>query len=319
MTATPSQRLTEPDFDRLDLRLLEIFCRVCEEKSFSRAAERLGLSQPTVSSHIKSLERQAGASLIDRSGREATLTPLGALVYEHGRRIVAAKRALLEEIDRALSRFEGRLRIGASTTPGEHLLPPLIHGFRAAFPEVEISLRVRDSADILEGVEHGGIEMGFVGVQPPGETALRFEDFASDRLVLVAPAGPPWEGVAEVTLERLCREPLVVREPSSGTRRMFERRLAELGRGLWDLNVVAEMGSTSAVKQAVLSGLGVAVVSSLAIRQEVEGGRLKVLPVPEIDPLERRFFAVTHCDRPQSPLCQAFRQWLAGRELSAYY
>ncbi len=152
--------------------------------------------------------------------------------------------------------------------------------------------------------------MGFVGARRPGQTALSFEDFAVDRLILVAPATPEWEGVTEITLDRLCQEPLVVREPGSGTRMMIEQRLGELGRSLRDLNVVAEMGSPSAVRQAVLAGVGLAVVSSLPVQQDIEAGRLKVIAVPEMDPLERRFYIVTHARRVPSPLCKAFQQWL---------
>lgn len=303
-----------PDLEPLDLRLVEIFCLVCEQRSFSKAAERLRLSQPTVSSHIKTLERQVGASLLDRLGREVAPTRVGTLVYEHGRRIVEAKRALIEDLSRCLHRLEGQLHIGASTAPGDHLLASLIGELRREHPGIEISLMIRDTADILESLENGRIELGFVGARRAGDSSLRFEELAlADRLVLVAPAGSRWDGVAAVGIEQLCREPLVVREPGSGTRLVFEQRLEALGRGLGELNVVAELGSTAAVKQAVLAGAGLAVVSRLAIQQEVGAGLLKVLAMPELDPLERRFFRVTHARRARSPLCEAFLQWLDRR------
>ena len=296
----------------LDLRLVEIFCLVCEQKSFSKAAEHLRLSQPTVSSHIKTLERQVGASLLDRLGREVTPTPVGTLVYEHGRRIVEAKRALAEDLNRYLHRLEGQLHIGASTAPGDYLLASLIGEFRKMHPGIEVSLMIRDTAAILESLENGRIEIGFVGARRAADSALCFEEFSiADRLVLVAPVGSRWGEVNAIDLEQLRREPFVLREPGSGTRLVFEQHLEALGVSLRELNVVAELGSTAAVKQAVLAGIGLAVVSHLAIQQEVEAGLLKILGMPDLDPLERHFFQVTHTRRARSPLCDAFLQWLS--------
>jgi LysR family transcriptional regulator, transcriptional activator of the cysJI operon len=307
--------LTGPlDPGPLDLRLVEIFCLVCEQRSFSKAAERLRLSQPTVSSHIKTLERQVGASLLDRLGREVTPTRVGILVYEHGRRIVEAKRALIEDLNRCLHRLEGQLHIGASTAPGDHLLASLIAELRTVYPGIEVSLMIRDTAAILESLENGRIELGFVGARRTGDSNLCFQELAmADRLVLVAPAGSRWDEVTEVGIEQLRREPLVVREPGSGTRLVFEQRLEKLGGSLHELNVVAELGSTAAVKQAVLAGAGLAVVSRLAIQHEIGAGLLKVLAMPDLDPLERRFFRVTNARRALSPLCEAFLQWLDRR------
>lgn len=300
----------------MDLRLLEIFCHVCEERSFSRAAERLRLSQPTVSSHVRTFEQQVGATLLDRLGREVTPTRAGALLYEHGRRIMEAKRAMTEDLDRFLHRLEGQLGIGASTIPGEYLLPPLLGELRSAYPRIEVQLLIRDTAEILEKVRAGEIELGFVGARRGDIPDLEYRDFAADRLVLVTPADGRWSGVAEIGLEELCREPMVAREPGSGTRTFFERRLEQVGRGAGDLHIVAEMGSTSAVKQAVLAGLGVAVLSHLAVTFEARAGLLQVVELRDIGPLERRFFTVVHARRVRSPLCEAFLAWLEERGAS---
>jgi len=297
----------------MDLRLLEIFCLVCEEKSFSKAADRLRLSQPTVSSHIKRLEGQVGAPLLDRLAHEVVPTRVGALLHEHGRRILRAKRDLCEQIDLYLNHLQGELPIAASTIPGEYLLVPVVGAFCAAHPGIRLRLLIHDSVEVLQSVEEGRVELGFAGAKRRSDPNLRFEQFAVDRLVLVAPAAAPWSRVSAIGLDRLMREPLLVREPGSGTRMMFERRLEELGRRPQDLNVVAELGSTSAIKRGVRSGLGLSVLSHLAVQDEVEAGRLKVLEVPEIGRLERRFFVVTHRTRARSPLCEALLTWLAAR------
>jgi DNA-binding transcriptional LysR family regulator len=300
----------------MDLRLLEIFCHVCEEKSFSRAAERLRLTQPTVSSHIRAFERQVGAVLLDRLGRVATPTRVGALVFEHGRRILEAKQALTADLSRLLNRLEGQLAIGASTIPGEYLLAPLIAEFCSAHPRIEIQLQIRDTAEILENLKDGRIEVGFVGARRSDVPEVQYQDFAGDWLVLVAPAHGKWRERAEIGIEELCREPLVMREPGSGTRASFEQRLEQLGRSPGDLNVIAQMGSTSAVKQAVLAGMGVAILSHLAVQPEIRLGLLKTVALRELGPIERRFFMAVHARRARSPLAETLLTWLASRPLA---
>lgn len=295
----------------VDLRLLEIFCHVCEKRSFSRAAEHLRLSQPTVSSHIRTLEQQVGATLLNRLGRDVSPTRAGELLYQHGRRIMEAKRALTEDLDRFLNRLEGQLLIGASTIPGEYLLPPLIGEFRSAHPRIEIQLQIRDTIEILEKLREGRIEVGFVGARHGDMPEIQYQAFASDRLVLVAPANERWNSRTEIELEEFCREPIVMREPGSGTRTMFERQLEQLGRAPGELDIVAEMGSTSAVKQAVLAGLGIAVLSHLAVQAEVRAGLLKIVSLREVGQLERQFFTAVHARKVRSPLCEAFLTWLS--------
>lgn len=296
----------------VDLRLLEIFCHVCEKRSFSRAAEHLRLSQPTVSSHIRTLEQQVGTALLDRLGRDISPTRAGELLFQHGRRIMEAKRALTEDLDRFLNRLEGQLLIGASTIPGEYLLPPLIGELHSVHPRIETRLQIGDTLEILEKLSQGRVEVGFVGAQRGDIPDLQYQDFASDRLVLVAPTRR-WNGRTEIDLEEFFSEPVVLREPGSGTRTMFERRLEQLGRSPSELNIVAEMGSTSAVKQAVLAGLGLAVLSHLAVQAEVQAGLLKIVSLREVGPVERRFFTVIHARRARSPLSEAFLLWLSRR------
>jgi DNA-binding transcriptional LysR family regulator len=300
----------------MDLRLVEIFCCVCEEKSFSKAAERLHLTQPTVSSHIRTLEQQTGAVLLNRLGREATPTRVGALLYQHGCRIMEAKRVLAEDLDRFLNRLEGQLPIGASTIPGEYLLAPLVGEFHSAHPRIKIQLHIRDTAEILERIRDGRIELGFVGARYDDMPDFQYQEFAGDRLVLVVPATGKWRGCTEVGIEQFCREPLVMREAGSGTRTIFERRLEQAGRRPRALNIVAEMGSTSAVKQAVLAGIGISVLSDLAVQSEVRAGLLKIVSLREIGLIERQFFSVAHARRSRSPLCEAFLAWLGRRSVA---
>ncbi len=296
----------------LDLRLLEIFCCVYEARSFSRAGERLHLAQPTVSGHIKSLEESFGTPLFDRLGREIQATRAGELLYGYARRIVELKRLTVEGMNRFLERLEGRLTLGASTIPGEYLLPRLIGRFREACPDIQVCLIIRDTREIVEGVKEGWIELGLVGAQIPAP-GLAFTEFAADRLILVAPPTPAWESESgRLSLAELKGKPLLVREEGSGTRLRLERRLRELGHDLADFHIVAELGSTTAIKEAVKAGVGASVISSLAVRTDLAAGWLRRLDIREIGTLERSFFTVVGTARAGSPLRQAFEEYLSA-------
>ena len=289
----------------MDLRLVEIFCRVYEEKSFSRAAESLGLTQPTISGHVKALEESLETTLLDRLGRTIAPTAAGRVLYEHGRRIVERKLLAEEAMDRFLNRLEGRLHLGASTIPGEYLLPEIIGRFRDSHPEIRISLSISDTRCVAEQVAAGEIELGFVGGLPE-DPRLRFRQVAGDELILVLPTTGDWRRTGDaVSLEELRRIPLLQREEGSGTRMALERAWRSLGQRPEDFDVVAELGSTAAIKEAVRAGLGAAWLSSLSVRSELEVGWLRWVRVRQLEPLSRSFFSVVNRQRAISPLCEA--------------
>lgn len=289
----------------MDLRLLEIFCAVYEERSFSRAARRLGLKQPTISGHVKALETHFGISLFDRLGREIAITRAGELLYERGRRIVELKREVAEEMDHFLDRLEGQMVVGASTIPGEYLLPGLVGDFHRAHPRLRVRIHIGDTRSVAEGVASGRYEAGFVGARM-GPSSLLYERFAADRLVLIVPPEPRWRGVETISLAALGRERFVWREPGSGTRLALERRLAELGVAADVFEMVAELGSTTAVKEAVKAGVGCAFLSDLAVRTELAAGVVHQVAVDELGTLGRDFFAVVDGRRSCSPICRLF-------------
>lgn len=289
----------------MDLRLLEIFCCVYEEKSFSKAAKRLYLTQPTISGHIKSLEEYFGTPLFDRLGREIKPTRAGRLLYEHGRQIVDLKKVMVEGMSRFLNRLEGQLHLGASTIPGEYLLPSVIGRFRETHPNVQVNLVIRDTKAIINDVEDGRLELGFVGARVPDRN-LTFREFARDQLVLVAPMTPRWKKTQAVSLHELKQEPLLIREPGSGTRMILERKLDELGHTLDDFNVIAQLGSTTAIKEAIKAKLGLSILSHLAVQTELAAQLMKTIRIREIETIERDFFVVINARRVRSPLCEAF-------------
>jgi DNA-binding transcriptional LysR family regulator len=292
----------------MDFRQLEVFAKVVETRSFSRAAEGLRLTQSTISEHVRLLEEEIGARLFDRLGRETVPTRAGELLHGYAQRLLALRTDAQQALQQFLGQISGGLTVGASTIPGEYVLPPLIGRFREKFPQVTIGLHIGDSQDIAEAVLEGRVELGIVGARPE-QRALHAVELMPDELVVVVPPAHPWFGRRLVTLDELKPEPLIVRESGSGTRQALEKALEAAGLGLGDLRVIAEMGSTSAVKQGVKAGVGVSVMSKRAVEEECRHGFLWCAKIRDL-PFTRHFYVITHTGRSRSPLCQAFLDFL---------
>ncbi len=288
----------------MDLRRLEVFAKVAELKSFSRAAEALSLTQPTISEHVRALEKELGVQLLDRLGRGATPTRAGQLVLGYARRILALSREARQALDQFQGRMSGELIIGGSTIPGEYVLPALIGRFKTRYPDISVCLLIGSSRQVTEWVDDGRAEVGVVGARP-APTSLVSRELMADELVLVVPPHHPWAARKNVLLADLKPEPLIVRERGSGSRDALERALAEAHTALSGLHVVGEMGSTQAIKQAVRAGVGIALISERAVQDECRANLLHCLPVKDLR-VSRAFYLVTHRDRSRSPLAQAF-------------
>lgn len=292
----------------MDLWQLQIFCRVVETRSFSKAAEGVRLSQPTVSSHIKDLEDHFGCALIDRLGRQAVPTQAGELLYRHARRLLA----LRDEIETVMARYQGktlgRLTVGGSTIPGGYLLPPIVGRFQKRHPGVTLSLVVADTGEILRRVLEGALELGVVGAAPR-ERQLVHEVVLADTLRLIVPGDHPWASRREVPFALLRNEPFILREEGSGTRQAIEEALHRAGSGVEDLRVAAKMGSTEAVRQGIREGIGVSILSTLAVREDLAAGRLGALRVQGLA-LTRHFHLVRHRRRTPAPLALEFTAFL---------
>jgi DNA-binding transcriptional LysR family regulator len=290
----------------VDLRWLEIFCHVYRARSFSGAAKQLGLTQPTISDHVRSLETELGVRLLDRSAKQVQPTAAGKLLYRYGEQILALKDSAGHALQALLHKLEGELRVGASTIPGEFLLPELIASFRRRHPNARFLLTIADSQETIESVLAGRVELGFVGARQP-QRGLEFHAFADDTLVLIGPPSNPAHLPSRVRFPQLCeRAPLVIRGPGSGTRRALEAHIGERGISLDDFTIALETGSTSGVKQAVQAGLGYAFVSNRAIREELRHGLLRRFEVAELRGFRRTFYAVLPLRRSRSPLAGAF-------------
>ncbi|HZP37069.1 MAG TPA: selenium metabolism-associated LysR family transcriptional regulator [Methylomirabilota bacterium] len=294
----------------MDLRQLEIFAKVAELGSFSRAAQALFLTQPTVSEHIRALEDELGVRLLDRLGRGAAVTKGGALLLGYAQRMLTLAREARQAMESFQGRMSGDLLVGASTIPGEYILPALIGRFKEKFPDVAITLLIGGSRTVNDWVLEGRAEIGVVGARP-SHRALEHRELLPDDIVLIVGAGHPWQGRREVTLDELRGEPLLLREQGSGTRAALERGLEAAGADLSGFRVVGEMGSTQAIKQAVKAGVGVSLISRRAVEEECRVGSVWCLKVAGLQ-IDRAFYLVTHRERSRSPLAEAFRAFVEG-------
>ena len=276
--------------------------------SFSKAAESLHLTQPTVSEHIRTLEDEFGARLLDRLGRGAAVTRAGQLLLSYAQRMLALSREARQAMDGFQGRMSGELLIGASTIPGEYVLPAMIGRFKDKYPDISTTLLIGGTQMVVDWVVEGRAELGVVGARL-SHRGIEYKELMPDDVVVVTPGAHPWHGRKQISLEELRSEPLLVRERGSGTRAALESALSEVGTDLGSFRVVGEMGSTQAVKQAVKAGVGVSVMSKRAVEEECKSGLLWCLRIKDLQ-VTRSFHLATHRERSRSPLAEAFRIFL---------
>jgi len=299
----------------MELNQLKAFCAVVEKRSFSRAGEVVFLSQPTVSLQISSLEQELGTRLLDRRGREVTVTRTGETLYQYARRILQLTNQAEQAIEQLKGLMKGTLTLGASTIPGEYLMPSLLAEFKGLHPAIDIDLHISDTQGVITKVLAHEVEIGFVGTRNKSDK-LMFKSLATDKLVLIASADSTWLHQDTLTVEQLKGIPFILRESGSGTGTTVKQKLLEKGIKEEELNVVMRLGSTAAVKRAVESGAGVSFVSEKAIENEIKLGTIKVVPVVDLE-LDREFFTVFERHKSHSPAADALLQFLDKKKEKA--
>jgi DNA-binding transcriptional LysR family regulator len=288
----------------MDLWQLHIFLKVVDLKSFSRAGQAVHLSQPTVSSHIKDLEDHFDCRLIDRMAKEALPTKAGRLLYRYAKRMIS----LRDETESAMAEFKGKVKgsldLGGSTIPGAFVLPAIIGAFTKRFPEVSVSLSISDTQQTIDSILSGDLELGVVGAVS-SQAAISQTRLVDDELCLVVPADHRWSRRKRVTTQELFSEPFLIREHGSGTLKSIQESFSGAGLNVSDLNVVARIGSTEAIRHGIRNRMGVSILSAIAVSDDVAAGNLSRLTIKGLD-LRRAFYLTMHRHRSPSPLCRAF-------------
>jgi DNA-binding transcriptional LysR family regulator len=288
----------------METRQLAAFVAVVERKSFSRAAEQLGLTQPAVSLQIRSLEERFGRQLLDRSGRRVEPTEAGRRLYRRAQRLLALEEQLVEDvIAETDGELRGKVEIGASTGPGGGVVPLLLCEFQLRNPEVEISLSVFDTQRVVELVADRELELGVVGAARR-HRSVAFEPFFRDEVVLVCAPGHRFAG-KKLSLEQLRDEPLIVMQEGAGVRQVIEDALRQSGARLRDFDVRLELGLQESVKSAVAAGYGVSFISRSAVEAELAAGTLAAAGVEGLEP-SREISLVRSSGRPLTHAAEAF-------------
>jgi DNA-binding transcriptional LysR family regulator len=295
----------------MDTRQLAAFCAVVERKSFSEAAERLGVTQPAVSQQIRTLEERIGQQLLDRSGRRVEPTEAGRRLYRGAQRLLAQERQLLEDVaGEAEGPLRGQLALGASTGPGGTVVPVLLCEFAEANPEITVDLAISDTQRIVEAVARRELELGIVGFTPRNRS-VAYEPFFRDEVVLVTPPGHRLAGKT-VGVEELRGESLIMMQEGAGVRQVIEDELRQAGTRLRDLDVRLELGLQESVKSAVEAGHGVTFISRTAVERELEAGTLAEARVRGLEP-SRDISLVRAAGRLTTRVADAFVEFARTR------
>ena len=296
--------------NQVNFHQLYLFYTVATHHSFSRAAHALDITQPAVSIQIQELEKSMGVTLFHRRSKGLRVTEVGETVYAYAQQIFSLSTRLLETVQEDQGLKTGRLVLGASTTPGEFVLPQAVGKFRQVYPGIQLKLVIGNTRSIVQRILSRELDLGMVGERPEQHSdELEIIDYLDDEIVLVA---APNHAIARrhlLTPQDVVEAGLIVREVGSATRQAAERHLEELGVAA---QVALELGSNQAVKQAAAAGGGIGVVSRLGIVAEVQAGMLTVLEVEEWKCI-RPLTLVYPKDRYLSPAQRAFRQFLLAQ------
>jgi DNA-binding transcriptional LysR family regulator len=286
----------------MDTRQLAAFVAVVEKKSFSQAAERLGVTQPAVSLQIRALEKRLGVQLLDRSGRRVEPTEAGQRLYRNAQRMLAAEEQLLDELAEG-ERIVGRFELGASTGPGGSVVPILLGELARTYPDVSIALTVADTHRIIELVADRALELGVVGFARRHRSVV-FEPLFHDQVVLACPPGHRFADKT-VSLDELREETLILMQEGAGVREAIEDELRAVGVRARDFDARLELGLQESVRTAVEAGFGVTFISRSAIEAALAAGTLTEAHVEGLEP-SREIFLARAAGRTLTRAAQAF-------------
>ncbi len=266
----------------MNISYFKTYITVLEKESFSEAAKALSLSQPAISFQIQAVEKQYGQTLLNRTGPKVQPTEAGKIFYGYAKQIIRLNQALSESIDELQGIVRGRLVLGASTIPGEYIVPKIIGKFVKRFPDVEPELEISDTAEILEKIKEQDIDIGFVGA-PPEPNHLEVEKFVTDTLILIMPPNHPLAAKERASIQDVIKQPFIAREVGSGTRKTIENALQKQNIAPAQINEIMDLGSSQAVLAGVEAGLGVSIISQYAAEKALALGTVTTIPFKDIE------------------------------------
>lgn len=292
---------------------LKVFITVADKKNFSKAAKALNLTQPAISFQIQTLEQYYQTMLFDRVNRHVKLTEAGELLLEYALSMNDLQSQLERKMQQLTGHVKGTLMIGASRTVGEYIMPYIICAFKNEYTDVDITLEIYNTKHVEELVLSNHLDVGLVESQVKHDE-LMFQSILEDELVIVVPITHPWVEREEVTLDELAGEPFIIREPGSGSRLVFEQALIDAEFDVESLNIIMEIGNITAIKSAIISGLGISVMSKWAARDMVEGKMASIVRIKDLK-MPRRFNILLNENHFESEACSHFIHYLAEADL----
>ncbi len=296
----------------MDIKSLETFCLLASNKSFTKTADKLFVTQPAVSKQIAQLEEEFNVSLINRTTKKMNLTRAGEIFYEYSLKILREVNTLKLVMHNFSGLNSGEISIGASTLPGEYILPKLILNFRKKYPDINFNLVIKDSFRIINDISSGLIELGIVGSKQ-NKKELLYSYFIEDEIVF---AGKDSKTKAIDNIHQLKNFPFINRETGSGTIHTVKNFLMEKGFDYNDLNFIIKVGSLTAVKQLLIKGLGYAFISLKAIESELKRGEISTIDIKGITPIKRNFYIVTSNHFSLSPAAEMLKKILLNLDLN---
>lgn len=292
----------------MNLKQLESFVLVAQEKNFTKAAKILFMTQPAISFQIKSLEEHLGAPLFVRLDKTVELTEVGEILYPEAKKILASHERVIEAVAELQGIKKGKLLLGASTIPGEYIMPGIIGRFKAQYPEVDVVLKIRSTAEVVDMLQERQINLGVVGAMVK-HSNVNCSVLAEDELILVANAQHPLTKLELVNLKDITRYKFILRERGSGTRMVVEEKLLAEGIQPDELQVAMDLGTTRSIITAVETGLGISFVSRWAAQASLQLGTLKEIPIHNFE-LRRSLYLITNQLRYKGYTTQAFLDFL---------
>lgn len=293
----------------MDIHQLKVFASVFRNKSFSKASEELHLTQPTISSHIKTLEEELNCRLFDRLGRAIIPTKEAGVLYNHAMEVIEKADSIKEAVGQSRKEITGELIIGASTIPGTYVVPSVVSEFKRKYNGISFQVLIEDSKKITEMVAYNELLLGIVGARME-HGKVEYSPFIEDELILIS--SPKISTKKTISAKELVSIPFIIREEGSGTRKIMEKYLSRSGVNLLNLNLIAVLGSTESVKEAVKAGLGASILSKSAVISELKAGIIKEIKIKGLR-MERTFYIITHEKRSLPNNYRIFLSYLKSR------